>query len=78
MPKEKSTTTRAKRTTKGEGRKKKGMYPPPYRRVLAVLTSPSDPNQPKRGLSAYMFFANEQREKVREDHPGIKFGTSLS
>jgi hypothetical protein len=58
MPKEKSTTTatRAKRTTKGEGRKKK------------------DPNQPKRGLSAYMFFANEQRDKVREDNPGIKFG----
>jgi hypothetical protein len=21
-----------------------------------------------------MFFANEQREKVREDNPGIKFG----
>jgi len=33
-----------------------------------------DPNMPKRGLSAYMFFANEQREKVREDNPGIKFG----
>ncbi|CAD0013420.1 unnamed protein product [Aureobasidium pullulans] len=32
-----------------------------------------DPNAPKRGLSAYMFFANEQREKVREDNPGIKF-----
>ncbi|KAG9685744.1 hypothetical protein KCU81_g5452, partial [Aureobasidium melanogenum] len=33
-----------------------------------------DPNAPKRGLSAYMFFANEQREKVREENPGIKFG----
>lgn len=33
-----------------------------------------DPNAPKRGLSAYMFFANDQREKVREDNPGIKFG----
>ncbi|RJE18329.1 hypothetical protein PHISCL_09341 [Aspergillus sclerotialis] len=33
-----------------------------------------DPNAPKRGLSAYMFFANEQREKVREDNPGISFG----
>ncbi|KAI4745339.1 hypothetical protein E4T44_15108, partial [Aureobasidium sp. EXF-8845] len=33
-----------------------------------------DPNAPKRGLSAYMFFANETREKVREDNPGIKFG----
>lgn len=34
----------------------------------------TDPNAPKRGLSAYMFFANDQREKVREDNPGIKFG----
>lgn len=40
-----------------------------------MLTSLPDPNQPKRGLSAYMFFANEQRDKVREDNPGIKFGT---
>jgi hypothetical protein len=23
-----------------------------------------------------MFFANEQRDKVREDNPGIKFGMS--
>jgi hypothetical protein len=44
-------------------------------RVVALLTLP-DPNAPKRGLSAYMFFANDQRDKVREDNPGIKFGTS--
>ena len=34
----------------------------------------ADPNAPKRGLSAYMFFANEQRDNVREDNPGITFG----
>jgi hypothetical protein len=33
-----------------------------------------DPNAPKRGLSAYMFFANENREKVREDNPDATFG----
>jgi len=33
-----------------------------------------DPNAPKRGLSAYMFFANEQRENVRNENPGIAFG----
>jgi len=33
-----------------------------------------DPNAPKRGLSAYMFFANEQRDSVREENPGITFG----
>jgi hypothetical protein len=37
-----------------------------------------DPNAPKRGLSAYMFFANEQRENVREENPGISFGMSIS
>jgi hypothetical protein len=33
-----------------------------------------DPNAPKRGLSAYMFFANENRERVKEEHPGVGFG----
>lgn len=33
-----------------------------------------DPNAPKRGLSAYMFFANEQRDNVRAENPGISFG----
>ncbi|KAL9130882.1 MAG: hypothetical protein Q9217_001032 [Psora testacea] len=33
-----------------------------------------DPNAPKRGLSAYMFFANENRDSVREENPGISFG----
>ncbi|KAL8690453.1 MAG: hypothetical protein Q9218_004107 [Villophora microphyllina] len=34
-----------------------------------------DPNAPKRGLSAYMFFANDNRDAVREENPGITFGT---
>jgi hypothetical protein len=33
-----------------------------------------DPNAPKRSLSAYMFFANEQRDNVRSENPGISFG----
>lgn len=47
---------------------------PEFAVMTAMLTSPADPNMPKRGLSAYMFFANDQRDKVREDNPGIKFG----
>lgn len=43
-------------------------------RLKLDLTSSIDPNAPKRGLSAYMFFANEQRENVREENPGITFG----
>lgn len=33
-----------------------------------------DPDAPKRSLSAYMFFANENRDIVRAEHPGISFG----
>ncbi|KAF5117835.1 hypothetical protein DV495_004543 [Geotrichum candidum] len=33
-----------------------------------------DPNAPKRSLSAYMFFASENRETVRTENPGIAFG----
>jgi hypothetical protein len=42
--------------------------------IQVVLTLHADPNAPKRGLSAYMFFANEQRDTVREENPGISFG----
>ncbi|KAK3621425.1 Non-histone chromosomal protein 6 [Elasticomyces elasticus] len=58
MPKEKATTRKAAKGAKADGGGKKK----------------KDPNMPKRGLSAYMFFANDQRDKVREDNPGIKFG----
>lgn len=33
-----------------------------------------DPNAPKRALSAYMFFANDSRETVRTENPGVTFG----
>lgn len=33
-----------------------------------------DPDAPKRALSAYMFFANENRDIVRAENPGITFG----
>ncbi|EIW12019.1 Nhp6bp [Saccharomyces cerevisiae CEN.PK113-7D] len=33
-----------------------------------------DPNAPKRGLSAYMFFANENRDIVRSENPDVTFG----
>lgn len=45
-----------------------------FNRDLASCLQSLDPNAPKRGLSAYMFFANDSRDKVREENPGIKFG----
>lgn len=61
------------------GKAKKGMFAllRSRRACIRVCTNKNlDPNAPKRGLSAYMFFANEQRENVREENPGIKFGES--
>jgi len=56
-----------KAAAKPAATKKKGKEP-------RTVKKGKDPNAPKRGLSAYMFFANEQRENVREDNPGISFG----
>lgn len=33
-----------------------------------------DPNQPKRALSAFLFFCEEKRPAVREVHPEYKMG----
>lgn len=33
-----------------------------------------DPNAPKRALSAYMIFSNEQRSTVKEENPTASFG----
>ena len=42
--------------------------------IIQVEKKKKDPNAPKRGLSAYMFFAQDQRDNVREENPGISFG----
>lgn len=71
MPKEK-TTRKAKAPVQ---RRKKGMFFFWFDGAATDgLTTNLDPNAPKRGLSAYMFFANEQRDRVREENPGITFG----
>ena len=33
-----------------------------------------DPNAPKRALSAYMFFANENRDIIKAENPDVSFG----
>lgn len=33
-----------------------------------------DPNAPKRYLSAYMHFANENRDTIRQENPEASFG----
>lgn len=76
MPKAKAT-----KKGRGDGSKKKKGWSDPFvvaalALALAMVTDSqsTDPNAPKRGLSAYMFFANDQRDTVREENPGISFG----
>ena len=33
-----------------------------------------DPSAPKRGLSAYMFFSQDQRTTIKEENPEATFG----
>lgn len=40
--------------------------------------SKKDPNTPKRGLSAYMFFSQECRDKVKAENPDAPFGNWLT
>jgi hypothetical protein len=79
MPKEKTTTRGAKKGGKADGgKKKKGLSRSLSPNIqVSIADFAPDPNMPKRGLSAYMFFANEQRDVVREENPGIKFGMSI-
>ena len=35
---------------------------------------PKDPNAPKRPTSAYFFFMQENRERVKAENPNISFG----
>ena len=73
MPKEKTTTRKTK--ARAPEKKKKGKLTDSCAVAVDVsLACRTDPNAPKRGLSAYMFFANEQRDNVREENPGITFG----
>jgi structure-specific recognition protein 1 len=37
-----------------------------------------DPNAPKRGLSAYMFFSTENRPQAKEENPDATFGELVS
>jgi hypothetical protein len=46
------------------------------RKSAASNRKQSGADAPKRGLSAYMFFSQDQREKVKNDNPEASFGKS--
>ncbi|KAI8885347.1 HMG box protein, partial [Backusella circina FSU 941] len=43
-------------------------------RVEKKKRDKKDPNAPKRGLSAYMFFSQANREKIKQENPDATFG----
>merc|ERR1719295_1821382 len=43
-----------------------------WKAKTAAKPFPKDPNAPKRPMSSYMFFANEQRPYVVSEHPDMK------
>ncbi|KAI9492702.1 HMG box protein [Zychaea mexicana] len=60
MPKESKTGDAKTSKRAGAGEKKK--------------RSKKDPNAPKRGLSAYMFFSQENRTQIQQENPDAAFG----
>ncbi|SAM04872.1 hypothetical protein [Absidia glauca] len=44
------------------------------RKSAASSKKQSGPDAPKRGLSAYMFFSQDTREKVKSENPEASFG----
>ncbi len=46
----------------------------PASRGGAKAKKVKDPNAPKKGMSAFMMFSNEQRNKIKADNPEATFG----
>merc|ERR1719309_821265 len=44
-----------------------------WKKKQARKPFPKDPNAPKRPMSSYMFYVNEQRPEVVEEFPNLKF-----
>ena len=43
-------------------------------RKQRAVKAKKDPNAPKRALSAYMFYSQENREKIKSENPEASFG----
>lgn len=37
-----------------------------------------DPNKPKRNMSAFFLYSNANRARIKEENPGIAFGSVVS
>ena len=46
----------------------------PSKPAKPAAKAKKDPNAPKRPLSAFMFFSNDNRDKVKQENEGCSFG----
>ncbi|GFR39904.1 hypothetical protein Agub_g409 [Astrephomene gubernaculifera] len=53
---------------KGKGKKAEGAE------GAAKPKKKKDPNAPKKNLSAFMYFSNANRDKIKSENPGVSFG----
>lgn len=73
MPKESTTTTR-RRAAKAAPVEDVEETVTKKKTTRRSTKKEKDPNAPKRFLSAYMFFANENRDTVKAENPDATFG----
>jgi hypothetical protein len=65
-----TTTTAAKAAAPTKVAKSAGKKP----RADKKTKKAKDPNAPKKALSAYMFFATENRAAIKAENPNLTFG----
>lgn len=52
--------------------------PEPVARRGRPTKKGKDPNKPKRNMSAFFLYSNSNRNRVKEENAGIKFGQIVS
>ncbi|XP_060552002.1 high mobility group protein B1-like [Ruditapes philippinarum] len=73
-PKEKKRFEEMAEKDKARYEKEMSTYVPPAGGPVKGKKRTKDPNAPKRALSAFFVFCNEERPKVRAIHPGYTVG----
>ncbi|KAJ3088556.1 FACT complex subunit [Quaeritorhiza haematococci] len=74
--KKKASPPPAKKTKKSKAKDsdEDGSPSPPKKKAKAEGKAKKDKNEPKKGLTAFMFFSKEKRPQVVADNPGMAFG----
>ena len=72
--KKKAKVSKAKEAKKSPAKKAAPAKKASKKEVAKPEKKKKDPNAPKRGLSAFMFFSSANRDQIKKDHPDCTFG----